>query len=138
MAVCEKCWWDAYAKARDGNGEHHDAYVYLLRMRDPGCSPEDQCGDLHLVLDMLDGGRRCRCNLVVERAPAAPVTLPTGARTLRYVCVGARLDDPGAVLRPLLDAGWTTDGRVVLPGCGRPEIATTLVWRDEPPGGEVA
>ena len=58
-------------------------------------------------------------------APLSPV-----ARTLRYVRVGARLDDPGAALRPWLDAGWTTDGRVVLPASGRPELATVLVWRD--------
>ena len=59
-------------------------------------------------------------------APLSPV-----ARTLRYVRV--RLDDPGAVLRPWLDAGWTTDGRVVLPASGRPELATVLVWRDDLP-----
>ena len=61
------------------------------------------------------------------------VTLAPVARTLRYVRVGARLDDPGAALRPWLDAGWTTDGRVVLPASGRPELATVLVWRDDLP-----
>ena len=66
------------------------------------------------------------------------MNLPPGVRTLRYVRVGARLDAPGAVLRPWLDAGWTTDGRVVLPASGRPELATVLVWRDDPAGGEGA
>ena len=80
MAVCEKCWWDAYAEERDGKGAHYDAYVRLLRERDPGCSPADQCGDTHLVLDMRDGGRRCRCGRVVERSPVADAGDADGGR----------------------------------------------------------
>lgn len=52
-----------------------------------------------------------------------------GSRTLRYVCVGNG-PDPDAALRPWLDAGWTTDGRVVLPASGRAELATVLIWKD--------
>jgi hypothetical protein len=31
------------------------------------CTPREQCGEMHLVLDWKDGGRRCRCGDVVER-----------------------------------------------------------------------
>jgi hypothetical protein len=31
------------------------------------CSPLEQCGQMHLVLNWKDGGRRCRCGAVVEK-----------------------------------------------------------------------
>lgn len=31
------------------------------------CTPEQQCGEMHLVMDWKDGSRRCRCGKVVER-----------------------------------------------------------------------
>ena len=64
MAACEKCWGDAYDY---GHGDQSARYNELIAERlDNPCTPEQQCGEMHLVLKWKDGGMRCRCGKVVE------------------------------------------------------------------------
>ena len=68
MATCEKCWSDARTEARLTSGDHVQIYHRLLDERSATpCSPAEQCGDLHIVLEFVDGSRRCRCGKVVVR-----------------------------------------------------------------------
>lgn len=70
MAACERCWAEF---SRRQFGESHVTYDQVCREREEShglCTPEEQCGEMHLVLDWKDGGRRCRCGKVVERKSA--------------------------------------------------------------------
>lgn len=69
MASCEKCWSDANFLAFNSNVDQATIYRSLIEEREKEgrvCTPEQQCGEMHLVLDMKDGTRRCRCGKVAE------------------------------------------------------------------------
>ena len=67
MASCEKCWSDAGWAAHLRGGDKVDHYHRLLEERkDSPCSPEEQCGEWHVVLDWKDGTRHCVCGKVRE------------------------------------------------------------------------
>lgn len=70
MAMCEKCWrdagfdvgWDSYP------GDKTDRYHELVEERkDVPCTPEEQCGDAHIVSRYKDGTTRCVCGQVCEK-----------------------------------------------------------------------
>ena len=61
--MCEKCWSDAYSReladTSKSQGEHHQE---LIRERiDNPCTPEEQCGEMHLVIKWKDGTKHCIC-----------------------------------------------------------------------------
>ena len=46
MTACEKCWGDAYLRARTTGKPQYECYSDLLKEReDNPCSPEEQAGD---------------------------------------------------------------------------------------------
>lgn len=46
MAVCEKCWGDAYGRAFATGKSQYDCYLELLKERENNpCTPEQQAGD---------------------------------------------------------------------------------------------
>jgi hypothetical protein len=63
MATCEKCWDDAYSRSWGGSEKtQSEHYQDLLEERKGNpCSPEEQCGENHLLLDWKDGTRHCVC-----------------------------------------------------------------------------
>lgn len=65
MPACEKCWHEAGIRAAVGVRDKVDIYRELVESRD--CTPEEQCGEMHLVLDWKDGSKKCRCGKVVEK-----------------------------------------------------------------------
>lgn len=55
MAACERCWSEARMRGID-------YYEVMAEKQAPGgriCTPEEQCGDLHVLC--VDGDTRCRC-----------------------------------------------------------------------------
>lgn len=71
MAACERCWAIYSLRQRSEPDLCYADVVADEERRNGGpCSPREQCGGIHLVLDWKDGGRRCRCGEVVEREPA--------------------------------------------------------------------
>ena len=68
MAACERCWsLFRMREMHDPDLTYHDV-VREEEARNGGpCSPAQQCGQMHLVLNWKDGGRRCRCGAVVEK-----------------------------------------------------------------------
>ncbi len=61
MAACEKCWADAGMIAMLTNGSIAWEYERLSQERkDHPCSPEQQCGDLHVA----DANGNCRCGKI--------------------------------------------------------------------------
>ena len=62
MAACEKCWNDAYNKSYGSHTDQATEYQKLIKERkDTPCSPEEQCGEMHLILEYKDGTKHCRC-----------------------------------------------------------------------------
>ncbi|KKN46316.1 hypothetical protein LCGC14_0674330 [marine sediment metagenome] len=59
MPGCEKCWWDSDLKARTSGRDRFEILNELIDARD--CTPEEQCGELHVVIDWKDGTRHCVC-----------------------------------------------------------------------------
>jgi hypothetical protein len=62
VPACERCW--AEYNRRQLLGEHDLTYSEVVAQREErggACSPEEQCGETHLLLDWKDGSRRCRC-----------------------------------------------------------------------------
>lgn len=56
MAGCEKCWRDAGRRAWSRQSDKVEEYHRLLEeRRDNPCTPEEQCGELHVVLQWRDG-----------------------------------------------------------------------------------
>jgi hypothetical protein len=51
--VCEKCWSDA-----GGDSVKYGILVNARNMSGATCSPEQQCGDRHLI---APGASACRC-----------------------------------------------------------------------------
>lgn len=59
MAACEKCWSDANRRCpSDAPAEYRRL---LEESRDSPCTPEEQCGEMHLVLEWTDSAPMCRC-----------------------------------------------------------------------------
>jgi len=67
MAACERCWSIYSRRAAWDDDLTYSEVVAEEERRRGVCSPEEQCGDMHLVLDLKDGSRRCRCGEVVEK-----------------------------------------------------------------------
>ena len=66
MPACER-WWAIYSR-RESTSDVTYAQVVAEEEAQRGvCTPAEQCGDMHLVLDFKDGSRRCRCGEVVEK-----------------------------------------------------------------------
>lgn len=64
MAGCERCWNEAGIRAMSRMGDKVEIYHEILADRDRRglvCTPEEQCGDLHVVLEWKDGSTRCMC-----------------------------------------------------------------------------
>lgn len=64
MPACERCW--SIYQSRGESVPYSQIVAEEEKYRGV-CSPEEQCGDMHLVLDFKDGSRRCRCGKVVEK-----------------------------------------------------------------------
>ena len=66
MAGCEKCWSDAGRIAFSSGRDKVEVYHELVAAREATpCTDEEQCGEMHLVLDWKDGTKHCRCGKVV-------------------------------------------------------------------------
>lgn len=64
MAACEKCWSDAFLLAFNSNRDQSTIYRSLVEEREKegrSCTPEQQCGEMHLVLEWKDSEPMCRC-----------------------------------------------------------------------------
>lgn len=62
MTCCEKCWTQAQANAVVFQTSVTDEYVKLLNSRKKPCTPEEQCGDVHICVSWFDEAlARCRC-----------------------------------------------------------------------------
>ena len=67
MPGCEKCWHDAHVIADAIGGSVADEYARLINQRrEAPCTPEEQCGEMHLLLDWMDRPRQCLCGKRVE------------------------------------------------------------------------
>jgi len=64
MPGCQRCWWDAELISRSSVEERVDIYHKLIDERD--CTPEQQCGDEHFVLEWKDGSHHCVCGAKSE------------------------------------------------------------------------
>jgi hypothetical protein len=58
MAACERCWTDSRMRALTHDGAYY-AEMADKEARGIVCTPEEQCGDLHVLC--LDNDTRCRC-----------------------------------------------------------------------------
>ena len=70
MAACEKCWSDAYFLAFNSNKSQAEIYGSLVEEREKegrACSPAEQCGEMHLVLEWKDSEPMCRCKHALLR-----------------------------------------------------------------------
>lgn len=73
MPVCERCWAEYQYRQRFEDVSLTYSEVVAQREAEHGaCSPEEQCGEMHLVLDWKDGGRRCRCGKRMEEESSGP------------------------------------------------------------------
>lgn len=68
MPLCEKCFARAGVEAGYSGKSMVDVYFSIfhgrLKNKEPACTPEEQCGDLHVMGEWsdLDGGQRsCAC-----------------------------------------------------------------------------
>lgn len=60
MAGCERCWSEANRRVHGAYDSVTEAYHAILAERDAAgivCTPEEQCGELHLLWDK----KSCRC-----------------------------------------------------------------------------
>ncbi len=67
MPGCERCWGDAYTSSQLRGTSQVDVYRALVNERD--CTPEEQCGDAHIVIPWMDGSWHCICGWKSEEAP---------------------------------------------------------------------
>jgi hypothetical protein len=66
MAACEKCWADSRNPLI---GDDSDSYRRLLEERkDNPCTPEQQCGELHV----RDDSGNCRCGKYPAKREGKP------------------------------------------------------------------
>lgn len=82
MPACERCWSE-YQRRLHG-GEHQLTYseVVVERDRNGGCTPEEQCGEMHLLC--VENDTVCRCGKN-RRVPYLP---PDDLETLRMIADG--------------------------------------------------
>jgi len=60
--ACEKCWSDAGRISMFTGSSKTEEYEILLEARrDDPCSPEEQCGEMHVVYSWKDGTQHCVC-----------------------------------------------------------------------------
>jgi len=64
MATCEKCWGDAYMKSIGSGIGQTEEYHKLIK--ENSCTPKEQCGEMHLVLEFKNGEEKCRCGKVIK------------------------------------------------------------------------
>ncbi len=70
MATCEKCWRDAHLHYLMSVAFQVDQYHRIVRERESAgiiCTPEEQCGDVHVLC--VDNDTRCRCGLKSVELP---------------------------------------------------------------------
>ena len=64
MAACEKCWVEFKRRQWSNPGL---TYSMVTAENNGRCTPEDMCGDMHLVLPWKDKRPdQCRCGKVVR------------------------------------------------------------------------
>ncbi len=73
MPGCEKCWSEAGIRATSGSAwktktDHYHDILDEHKAAGVTCTPEEQCGELHVI--ELGGALRCRCGKVT-RSPDA-------------------------------------------------------------------
>lgn len=64
MAACERCWREF---SRRSLTDSRITYRDVLREQEATgrvCTPEEQCGDLHIVIKWTDRPDQCRCGKV--------------------------------------------------------------------------
>ena len=72
MASCEKCWSDAGFLAFNSNVDQATIYRSLVEERAKEghvCTPAEQCGEMHLVLEWQDSEPMCRCRRAALTRP---------------------------------------------------------------------
>jgi hypothetical protein len=69
MPACEKCWADAHFAAALRGVDQSKVYRELVAERD--CTPEEQCGEMHLVIEWDDREPQCRCGKVIREQGGA-------------------------------------------------------------------
>jgi hypothetical protein len=72
MTACERCW--AEYRKRQALGEYDLVYSEVVSERDArgGCSPEEQCGDVHLLcVKIAESPPRIRCRCGKREGPLA-------------------------------------------------------------------
>jgi hypothetical protein len=75
MPACEKCWSDAAFLAFNSNADQATIYASLVNEREKTgnpCTPEQQCGELHVVVEWADSEPMCRCEHASKRDPHDP------------------------------------------------------------------
>jgi len=65
MPACERCWAEYRRRLALGENITYSQVVAESDQRG-GCTADEQCGEMHLVLDWVDGTRHCRCGAVIE------------------------------------------------------------------------
>lgn len=70
MTACERCWSDYRMRSLFEPNLTYSEVVAQNEAARGACSPAEQCGEMHLILEWKDGGRRCRCGERVERVPS--------------------------------------------------------------------
>lgn len=68
MAACERCWREYSTRVIVDPDLTYSRVVVERERAGNVCTVEEQCGDLHLVLEFPDG-RHCRCGKVRELTP---------------------------------------------------------------------
>lgn len=63
MAVCERCWAEAALRTQDARSQvgHYYEVMHERELAGIECSPAEQCGDRHELVELRDGVMRCRC-----------------------------------------------------------------------------
>lgn len=59
MAACEKCWRDAHRGPQFSVAEEYERLIEARK--DNPCTPAEQCGEMHIVLEWTDSEPMCRC-----------------------------------------------------------------------------
>lgn len=62
MAACEKCWAEYSFRVMCGERVEYQDVLREREAAGKGCTPAEQCGDLHVTID-----GRCRCGHVTPR-----------------------------------------------------------------------
>lgn len=70
MPACERCWSE-YKWRLETDGLVTYRRVVEERDKVGGCTPEEQCGEMHLLVDWTDRPRQCRCGKRLEESEGA-------------------------------------------------------------------